>query len=101
MPIMLICFMPLYMLFAFFPSIACPLVSYLCLCIYTHGARMHGVRARSPRRKQKGRRYKYIDMSQATMFSSFRGLASQMIPTDLGESFVLNDTISLIVKFNK
>ena len=26
--------------------------------------------------KQKGRRYKYIDMSQATMFSSFRGLAS-------------------------
>ena len=45
MPIMLICFMPLHMLFASFPSIACLLVSCLCHCMYTHGARMHGARA--------------------------------------------------------
>ena len=32
-------------LFASFPSIACLLVSYLCLCMYTHGVRMHGARA--------------------------------------------------------
>ena len=76
MPTMLIYFMPLHMLFASFPSIACPLVSCLCLCMYTHGARMHGVRARSPRHKQKGQRYKYIDMSQAAMLNSFKGLAS-------------------------
>ena len=76
MPIMLIYFMPLHMLFASFPSIACPLVSCLCLCMYTHGARMHRARARSPRHKQKGQRYKYIDMSQAAMFNSFKGLAS-------------------------
>ena len=65
-----------HMLFAYFPSIACLLVSCLCLCMYTHGARTHGHRARSPRRKQKGRRRKHVDISQAAMFSSFRGLAS-------------------------
>jgi len=32
--------------------------------------------ARSPKRKQKGRRHKHVDISQAAMFSSFRSLAS-------------------------
>ena len=41
-------------LFASFPSIACQLVSCLCLCMYAHGARMHGAKSRSPKRKQKG-----------------------------------------------
>ena len=65
-----------HMLFASFPSIACLLVSYLHLCMYTHGARMHGARARSPKRKQKRQRHKHLDISQAAMFISFRGLAS-------------------------
>ena len=65
-----------HMLFASFPSITCLLFSCLCLCMYTHGARTHGVRARSPRRKQKGWRLKYVDISQTAMFNSFRGLAS-------------------------
>ena len=73
MPIMLICFMPFHMLFASFPSIACLLVSCLCLCMYTHGAWTHGARARSPRRKRKGRGCKHVDISQVAMFSSFRG----------------------------
>ena len=59
-----------HMLFASFPSITCLLVSCLCLCMYTHGARMHGARARSPKRKQKGWRRKHVDISQAAMFSS-------------------------------
>ena len=42
-----------HLLFVSFPSIACLLVSYLCLCMYTHGERTHGGRARSPRCKQK------------------------------------------------
>ena len=65
-----------HMLFASFPSIACLLVSCLCLCMYTHGVRMHGTRARSPKRKQKGRGCKHVDMSQAVVFCRFRGLAS-------------------------
>ena len=64
-----------HMLFASFPSIACLLVSCLCLCMYTHGARMRGAKARSPRHKQKGRGCKCVSISQATIFSSFRGLA--------------------------
>ena len=36
------------------PSIACLLVSCLCLCMYTYGARTHGARVWSPRLKQKG-----------------------------------------------
>ena len=43
-----------HMLFASFPSISCLLVSCLCLCMYTHGARTDGAKARSPRRKEKG-----------------------------------------------
>ena len=65
-----------HMFFASFPSITCLLVSYLCLCMYTYGARMHRARAQSPRRKQKGQGCKHVDISQAAMFSSFRGLAS-------------------------
>ena len=65
-----------HMLFASFPSIACLLVSCLCLCMYTHGARMHGARAWSPKCKQKGQRHKHVDISQVEMFISFRGLAS-------------------------
>ena len=60
-----------HMLFASFPYIACLLVSFVCLCMYTHGAR-----ARSPRRKQKGRGCEHVDISQAAAFSRFRGLAS-------------------------
>ena len=60
----------------FFPSIACLLVSCLCLCMYTHGVRTHGARAQSPMHKQKGRGCKNVGISQAAMFSSFRGLAS-------------------------
>ena len=37
---------------------------------------MHGARARSPRCKQKGRGCEHVDISQAAMFSRFRGLAS-------------------------
>ena len=43
-----ICFLHL------FPSIASLLVSCLCPCMYTYGAKMHGARAWSPKRKQKG-----------------------------------------------
>ena len=64
------------MLFASFPSIACLLVSCLYLCMYTNGARTPGARAWSPRRKQKGRGCEHVDISQAAMFSRFRGLAS-------------------------
>ena len=59
-----------------FLSIACLLVSYLCLCVYTYGMRMHGERARSPKHKQKGWGCKHVDISQAAMFSRFKGLAS-------------------------
>ena len=59
-----------------FLSIACLLDSCLCLCMYTHVAKTHGARAWSPKRKQKGRRCKHVDISQAAMFSRFRGLAS-------------------------
>ena len=43
------------------PSIAYLLVSCLCLCMQTHGARTHGARARSPKCKQKGRRRKHVN----------------------------------------
>ena len=59
-----------------FLSIACLLVSCSCLCMYTHGARTHGVRTLSPRCKHKGWWSKHVDISQAAMFSRFRGLAS-------------------------
>jgi len=59
----LFAFMPFRMLFASFLSIACLLVSCLCLCMYTHKVRMHRVRAQSSRCKQKGHRCKLIDIS--------------------------------------
>ena len=59
-----------------FLSIACLLASCLCLYMYTHGARMHGATAWPPRRKQKGYKCKHVDMSQAAMFSRFRGQVS-------------------------
>ena len=59
-------------LFAPFLSIACLLVSCLCLCMYTHRARTHGARAWFPCHKQKGRRRKHVDMSQAIVFNRFR-----------------------------
>ena len=60
MSIKLIYFMPFHAHFAHFPSIACLLVSYLCLCMYAHGARTYGAKAQSLRRKQKGHRCKHM-----------------------------------------
>ena len=60
MSITLIYFVPFHILFASFPSIACLPVSCLCLCMYTHGARMHGARARLSRHKQKGHRCEHV-----------------------------------------
>ena len=71
-PIMLICFMPFHMLFASFPSIVCQLVSCLCLCMYTHGARTYGAMARSPRQSKKGQGCKHVDLGQVAVFSRFR-----------------------------
>ena len=70
---MLSCFFTCHVYHAYllYASITCPLF----LCMYTYGARMHGARAQSPRCKQKGRGCKHVDISQAAMFSSFRGLA--------------------------
>ena len=39
--------------------------SCLCLCMYTHGARTHGARARSPRCKQKGHGCKHAVRSSS------------------------------------
>ena len=64
MPIMLVRFMPFHMLFASFPSIACLLVSCFCLCMYTQGVRTYGARAQFPKRKQKGRKRKHVEISQ-------------------------------------
>ena len=63
-----------YTLFAPFLSIACLLVSCLCLCMYTYGARMHRARALFPRHKQKGRGRKHVDIIQAAAVSRFRSL---------------------------
>ena len=53
--ILLVCFCSLCALsMHLFLSIACLLVSCLCLYMYTHRVRAHGSRARSPRRKQNG-----------------------------------------------
>ena len=65
MSIMLSTLCLFHILFASFPSIACLLGSRLCLCLYTHGERTHGARARSPKCKQKGRGCEYVDISQA------------------------------------
>ena len=71
-----------YLLFAsftcslhLFPSIACLLVSCLCLCMYTDGVRTYGAKALSPRHKQKGWGCKHVNISQTAMLSRFRSLA--------------------------
>ena len=55
-----------------FLSISCLLVSCLFLCMYTHGARTHGARARFPKRNQKGQVCKHVDWNQAIAVSRFR-----------------------------
>ena len=70
-----------------FLSIACLLVSCSCLCMYTHGVRTYGARARSPKCKHKGQGTKHVDISQATMFSHCRGLASPIWLCTLLNSF--------------
>ena len=64
----------LFICFASFPSIACLLVSCLCLCMYTHEARMLGARAQSLKLAKRARmqacRYK-----PSGMFNRFRSLA--------------------------
>ena len=52
---------------ASFPSITCLLISCLCLCMYTHGAR-----ARFLKRKQKGQGCRHVDLSQAATVSRLR-----------------------------
>ena len=59
-----------YLLYAFFIcsmhlflSIVCLLVSCSCLCMYTHGARAQGAKARSPKCKQKGQGCEHVDIS--------------------------------------
>ena len=78
MSIMLICFIPLSSFICslhLFPSIACLLVPYLCLCMYTHGVRMLGDRAQSPRHKQKGCKCEHVEISQAAIFNRITSLA--------------------------
>ena len=50
-----------------FLFIACLLVSCLCLCLYTNGARMNKARVGSPKCKQEGRGCEYVDISQVVM----------------------------------
>ena len=63
-----------YYFHIFLPLLIC-WFSCLCLCMYTHGARTHGPRAWSPRRKQKGHECKHANMSWVAAVSRFRGLA--------------------------
>ena len=66
----------LLLLCSHFPSIACQLV-FLFLPFHVHiWSEDAWSWARSPRRKQKGLRCKHANISQAAMFSRFRGLAS-------------------------
>ena len=59
-------------------SFHCLFVGFLFLPshVHTHGERTHGARARSPRCKQKGQGCEHVDISEAAMFSRFKGLAS-------------------------
>ena len=75
MSIIFIYLCPFHMRSVSFPSIACLLVFCLCLCMYACGARTHGARAQSPRRKQKGRGCEHADQ------------AKQLQPVGLGFSF--------------
>ena len=60
---------------SFLPLLVC---WFLVFAMYTYGVRAHGAKVRSPRHKQKGRWCKHVDISQAAMFSRFRGLASSI-----------------------
>ena len=71
--ILLVYFVP-FAHYNIFLSIVCLLVSCLCLCMYTQGARTLGARAQSLRHKQKGHGCKHLAMSRAAMFSRFRSL---------------------------
>ena len=53
----------------FLPLLVCWFLVF-ALCMYTHGERMHGARAPSPRCKKKGRGSEQANLSQAAMFSS-------------------------------
>ena len=75
--ILLVCFPPFaHYLHISFPSIACLLVSCLCLCMYAHRTRTFRARAWSPRHKQKGHEVKHVDSSQAAVFNWFRSLVN-------------------------
>ena len=64
----------LHMHFASFPSIVCLLVFFLCLCMYTHGARTHDVRHGFPSVRKKGANAS-MQISQVVVFNRFRSLA--------------------------
>ena len=68
-PIMLICFMPFHMLFSSLLSIACLLVSCLCLCMYTHRVRTSLLGT-----SKKGTNAS-MWLSQAVVFNRLRSLA--------------------------
>ena len=63
-----ICFLHLFL-----PLLAFWFLFFAFEC--THGVRMLGVRAQSPKHKQKGRWGKHVNKSQAAMFSRFSSLA--------------------------
>ena len=54
-----------------FPSIACLLVSCICLSMYAHGARTLRARARSPKSKQKGQGCEHANMNQVVVVVSW------------------------------
>ena len=60
-----------YLHISFFPLFVC-WFSRSCLCMYTHEVRTHKTRARSPKRKQKGRGCEHADVSWAAVVSRFR-----------------------------
>ena len=75
--IIFICLCPIHMLSVSFPSIACLLVSCVCLCMYARGARTHRARVRFPKRKQK------------EWGCEHAGRAKQLQPVGLGFCFFL------------
>ena len=88
-----------HMLFSSFHFIACLLVSCLCLCMYTYGARRLGARVQFPRHKQKGHGCKHVDISQVAMFFSFRGssLSHLVMYSFKTPSFLLHFSLRWVV----
>ena len=74
-------------------AITCLLVSCLCLCMYTHGARTHEARAWFPKHRQKGRGNEHVDMGHAARFSKYRRM-----PFPFG--YVLFQTPSFLLPFS-